>query len=221
MNNAEKYDHELQLLEENLDWLVESQGLSEEAESHYRAYINHCKETTGLDLSNEGWDLVFNRRAGASSIRGTNSEMCFEALCYIANMPIEERVTAKERQIYGEDFVVLARKVSVKTRKHYPAMVESQPDTNVYLYREDFRPATWRVDILALVDPDTRTVTTLGYPALARMHCNVDSRGFCTPTFSGDKIMLSLFEYSQRRGSHVNTRNLAVDLKEKQAEAAQ
>lgn len=215
----QEFETELESFQNDLEWLLAENALNEDAEVFYRGYLEQGHELLELKpipkLLEEGkWDDTYNFRSGYTAIRGTIGEMLVESLCYLGHAPIDQRISKKERQTYGEDLIIQGFSTSVKIRTHYPTLTEGQADTRLVFWRNDFLPAKWRVARLVLVDHHSRRITIFDYPRLAKQFCTVDSRGFFTPTFNAKSTSALMSKIENKEPGCFHTFNLREALEE-------
>jgi hypothetical protein len=140
----------------------------------------------------EKWNAEGGFRHGADSIRGTTSEM-LAGYCYIVKeLKRIEQVPNKVKQRYGVDFKILERSshvfVSVKSTKTWPLL---NNDLSFGIFPEYFDPASWRVELIDLVNPNTKEIWRFHYRALAGMFCEHNEKtGIYTPRFKANEHLI-------------------------------
>lgn len=177
---------ELKLFRNTLDWVKSKDFQNKDPfvayyERYYEIASNHTP------LVNEDWNKEGCFRYGATNVRGTTSEMLAALYCITEQRWKIHQIDEKSQQTWGSDILITRGvkedKISVKSTKPRSMFVEGDLDTRLTLYKEYFKPATWRVAFISLVDPETKQMWMFNYEALANKFCTVNERRFCRPKF--------------------------------------
>lgn len=183
MNDMQR---ELQLFRETLDWIKSKEFKNKEPfVTYYDRYYQLA--STHTPLVNEDWNKEGCFRYGTTNVKGTTSEMLTAFYCIVEQQWKIHQIDEKAQQTWGSDILITRGikqdKISVKSTKPKPVFIDGKLDTRLTLYREYFKPATWRIGLISLVHPDTKQIWMFNYEALATKFCDINDKGYCRPKF--------------------------------------
>lgn len=177
---------ELQLFRETLDWVkTKDFQHNNSLVAYYERYYQIA--STHTPLIDEKWNDEGGFRHGASSIRGATSEMLTALYCVAVQRWKIHQIADPAEQTWGSDIKITQGvkedKISVKSTKPRSIFVDGDLDIRLTLYKEYFKPATWRIGLISLVHPETKQLWMFNYEALANKFCDINDQGLCKPKF--------------------------------------
>lgn len=195
MNDLQR---ELQLFRKTLDWIKSKEFKNKDSfVAYYERYFQVA--STHTPLTDENWNKEGVVRYGATNVKNATSEILTGFYCIVNQQWKIHQIDEKIQQSWGSDIQITRGikedKISVKSTKPKPIFVDGKLDTRLTLYKEYFKPATWRVGFLSLVHSETKQLWMFNYEALATKFCDVNERGYCRPKFEPyTHIFINTFE---------------------------